>query len=414
MRIRVHRGTHEVGGTCIEVESSGSRIVLDVGRPLGALRDEFVPLPDVTGLRDQDASLLGLIISHGHQDHWGLVDQVAAKNVPVYIGEAAHGILKEAAFFSSGVRLDPAGFLRYRELFALGPFTITPFLNDHSAFDTYSLLIEADGRRLFYSADLQAHGRKAGIFEEFVRKPPTGVDVLLMEGTNLRQLGDPKSGKTEQDIEKDLIQTFKATPGIVLAMYSAQNIDRLVTMCRACAQSGRHLVLDLYAASIAAATANPNIPKAGFEKLLVYVPLRQRIQVKESREFERVARIKAARIFPEELAARARELVLSFRASMMSEIEGARCLDGASGVWSMWPGYLEQPGQQRLLSFFERHAIPLHMHHASGHAYVPDLQRLATAIAPRRLVPIHSFAPDRFCEFFENVEVHRDREWWEV
>jgi ribonuclease J len=235
-----------------------------------------------------------------------------------------------------------------------------------------------------------------------------------MEGTNLQQEGAPKSGKTEQEIEKDLIQTFKATSGIVLAMYSAQNIDRLVTMFRACLQSGRHLVLDLYAASIAAATGNPNIPKAGFEKLLVYVPVRQRIQVKASREFDRVSDIKAVRIFPEELAARAHELVLSFRTSMMSEIERARCLNGACAVWSMWPGYLEQPGQAPMLSFFERHGIPLVLHHASGHAYLPDLQRLSTAIAPKRLVPIHTFAPDRFSEFFENVEVHRDGEWWEV
>jgi ribonuclease J len=286
--------------------------------------------------------------------------------------------------------------------------------NDHSAFDTYSLLIEADGRRLFYSADIQGHGRKAGIFEEFVRKPPPSVDVLLMEGTNLRLEGDPKSGRTEQEIEAGLIQTFKGTPGIVLAMYSAQNIDRLVTMFRACIQSGRHLVLDLYAASIAAATGNPNIPKAGFDNLLVYVPLRQRIQVKESREFGRAAGIKAVRIFPEELAARAPELVLSFRTSMMSEVEGARCLNGACAVWSMWFGYLEQPGQRRLLGFFERNGIPLVTHHASGHAYLADLQRLASAIAPARLVPIHSFAPDRFREFFDNVEVHRDGEWWDA
>jgi ribonuclease J len=192
VRVRIHRGSHEIGGNCVEVEAADSRIVLDVGRPLDAIRDEFVPLPGVTGLRDQDPSLLGVIISHGHQDHWGLIDQVS-KNVPVYIGEAGQRILKEAAFFSSGVTLDPAGFLRHRESFALGPFTITPFLNDHSAFDTYSMLIEGDGRRLFYSADLQAHGRKAGIFEEFVREPPTGVDVLLMEGTNLTREGDPKS-----------------------------------------------------------------------------------------------------------------------------------------------------------------------------------------------------------------------------
>ncbi len=48
----------------------------------------------------------------------------------------------------------------------------------------------------------------------------------------------------------------------------------------------------------------------------------------------------------------------------------------------------------------------------SGHAYMPDLQRLARAIPPKRLVPIHSFAPERYGEFFENIEVHRDGEWW--
>lgn len=413
MNVRIHRGAQEVGGTCIEVEADGARIVLDVGQPLDPVRGTATPLPDVLGFRSPDPSLLGLFISHGHQDHWGLIGQVPA-GVPVYIGEAAHRILKEAAFFASGVTLDPAGFLRHREPFVLGPFTITPFLNDHSAFDTYSLLIEAGGRRLFYSADLQAHGRKAGIFEEFVRKPPTNVDVLLMEGTNLRPEGTPKNGRTEQEIEQDLIHTFKTTPGIVLAMYSAQNIDRLVTMFRACVQSGRHLVLDLYAVSIAAATGNPNIPKADFDQLLVYVPNRQRSQVIESREFERASAIRPVRIFPEELTGRASQLVLTFRTSMIREIENAGCLDGAVAVWSMWPGYLERTGQERLLKFLDARGIPLVKHHASGHAYLPDLQRLARAVAPRRLVPIHSFAPERFSECFENVEMHQDGEWWAV
>jgi ribonuclease J len=334
--------------------------------------------------------------------------------VPVYIGEAAHRILKEAAFFAKGVRLQPAGFLRHRVPLTLGPFTITPFLNDHSAFDTYSLLIEAAGRRLFYSADLQGHGRKAGIFEELLRKPPRSVDVLLMEGTNLRPEGAPKTGQAETDVEAELVRAFKKTTGIVLAMYSAHNIDRLVTLFRACLQSGRQLVLDLYTASVAAATSNVKIPQAGFENLLVYVPLRQRIQVKESREFQRVSDVKPVRIFPEDLAARANELVLTFRTSMIPEIEKARCLNGASAVWSMWPGYLRQPGQERLLSFLERHAIPFETHHASGHAYIPDLQRLARAIAPNRLVPIHSFAPQRFEEFFDKVERHADGDWWDV
>ena len=200
MRIRIHRGTEEVGGTCIEVESGGARIVLDVGQPLDAVSGADVPLPDVSGFRSPDPSLLGLLVSHGHQDDRGLVGRINSR-VPVFIGEAAHRILKEAAFFGSGVALTPAGFLRHRQPFVLGPFTITPYLNDHSAFDTYSMLIEAGGRRLFYSADLQAHGRKAGLFEEFIRDPPAGVDVLLMEGTNLRPEGTPKIGPTEQEIE---------------------------------------------------------------------------------------------------------------------------------------------------------------------------------------------------------------------
>lgn len=309
MNICLHRGAEEVGGTCIEIEAGGARIVLDVGQPLDAVRGADTPLPVVPGFRSPDASLLGLLISHGHQDHWGLVGQITC-SVPIFIGESAHRILKEAAFFASGVALSPAGFLRHRQPFVLGPFTITPFLNDHSAFDTYSLLIEGGGRRLFYSADLQAHGRKAGLFEEFIRNPPAGVDVLLMEGTNLRPEDTPKRGLTEQEVERDLIHTLKTAPGIVLAMYSGQNIDRLVTMFRASVQSGRHLVLDMYAASVAAATGNPNIPKAGFNQLLVYLPLGQRVQVKESREFERVSAIRPVRIYPEDLAGRATELVL--------------------------------------------------------------------------------------------------------
>ena len=83
---------------------------------------------------------------------------------------------------ASSRELRPASCAEDRQPFVLGPFTITPFLNDHSAFDTYSLLVESEGRRLFYSADLQAHGRKSGIFEEFLRMPPAEVDVLLMEG----------------------------------------------------------------------------------------------------------------------------------------------------------------------------------------------------------------------------------------
>jgi len=416
MRVRIHRGAHEIGGTCIELEASDRRLVLDIGRPLDASEDDDVPLPAIAGLDGRDASLLGIVISHGHRDHWGLLEKVAPA-VPIYVGEATRQMLEQAAFFASGALLNRAGSLRHREPFQLGPFTITPFLNDHSAFDTHSLLLEADSRRVFYSADFQAHGRKARLFDAFVAHPPTDIDLLLLEGTNLRPAADTEAAPaplTEADVEHALVHTFRATRGTVLAMYSAQNIDRLVTMFRACVRSGRTLVVDLYGASVAAATGNQRIPQAGFDNLRVYVPQRQRVLVKTSGEFARVNDIRFARIFPEELAARAGELVLTFRASMMREVASAGCLDAATAVWSMWRGYLDRPEQRRLLQFFESHGIPLVIHHTSGHAWLADLQRFARALAPRRVVPIHTQAPERFTEFFENVDLRRDGEWFEV
>ena len=45
MRVCIHRGTKEIGGTCIELEAQGQRLVLDVGLPLNVSASDEVPLP---------------------------------------------------------------------------------------------------------------------------------------------------------------------------------------------------------------------------------------------------------------------------------------------------------------------------------------------------------------------------------
>ena len=112
MKVRIHRGAHEIGGSCVEVESSGFRVALDVGRPLSAGRDDHVPLPSLPGLESEDPTLLGVVVTHARQDHWGLVDQVP-DSLPVYMGEATHRILAEAAFWTTGLTVSPAGFLEH-------------------------------------------------------------------------------------------------------------------------------------------------------------------------------------------------------------------------------------------------------------------------------------------------------------
>jgi ribonuclease J len=389
-------------------------LVLDVGRPLDAPLDEPLPLPAVPGFDDGDPSLLGVIISHGHPDHFGLADQLHPA-VPLYIGEPTGRILREAGFFSAaGKKLCPKGFLRDSEPLDLGPFHVTPYLVDHSAFDAYALLVQADDRRLFYSGDLRAHGRKSARFEALVRDPPAGIDVLLLEGTQIGR-GDESVGvQSERDLEDHCRDLFLETDGLVLVSYSSQNIDRLVTLYRAARRSGRKLVVDLYTATIAAATGRETVPQAHWDGVRVYVPQAQRICVKRSREFERVIAIRDRRLYPEDLAAQAAKLVLTFRGSMTRELEAADCLAGAHAVWSLWPGYLKQPSGEALKRWLVRQGIPLTILHTSGHATVADLKRLARAVDPGRIVPIHTAAPERYIDIFERVELHRDREWWRV
>lgn len=337
-------------------------------------------------------------------------------SVPVYVGQATAKILREAHFFGPvGANLRPKGFLRDAEPLHLGPFRVTPFLVDHSAFDAYAIAVEADGRHLFYSGDLRAHGRKAGRFDALAQALPAPVDALLLEGTQIgRDTRNADAHLSEREVEDRCRELFVATDGIVLVAFSGQNIDRLVTLFRAAKRAGRDFVIDLYTAAVAAATERPTIPQADWDGIRVYVPQSQRIRVKRSEEFGRVEAIRNHRIYPEELAARASELVLTFRGSMTRELEQADCLRGAHAVWSLWAGYLGRPSGQALQRWFDREGIRLTTLHASGHAPVADLQRLARAINPARVVPIHTAVPQRFPEFFEHVEPHADGEWWKV
>ena len=103
-----------------------------------------------------------------------------------------------------------------------------------------------------------------------------------------------------------------------------------------------------------------------------------------------------------------------FTPAMMGDWGVQNVLEGAHFTYSMWDGYLEEPGVQRVVRWLEDYRIPWRAIHTSGHASVGDLQRFASALAPRKLVPIHSFDTDRFSEFFNNVVQEQDGEWWDV
>jgi ribonuclease J len=303
--------------------------------------------------------------------------------------------------------------LRDRQPFEIGPFRITPYLVDHSAYDAYALLIEAEGRRLFYSGDIRAHGRKGALFERMENHPPQGVDTMLMEGSSLGRLDENARFPTESEIEARLVESF-TPPGFVAISASAQNIDRMVSIYRACKRTGRTLLLDLYAMEILKATGNANLPAAGWSNLSVYVPEYQRRQIKRTERFDLLEPYKEARIYREHMTEIGDRAVMLFRPAMMRDVKAANLWPKARAVWSQWEGYLKDGPGAKLKSDLAGLGVPFEAIHTSGHASIGDLKRLATAIDASRLVPIHTFEGDRFQSYFRNVTRRQDGEWWDV
>ncbi len=416
MRLRIHRGARQIGGSCIEVESRGFRILLDLGLPLDASDIESVPLPEVPGLAVANPSFLGVILSHGHRDHWGLLPK-ARPDIPIIMGKSAESIMRAAAdFVPDGFAPKASAHLESGKPIQLGPFSILPWLVDHSGFDAYALQIEADGRRLFYSGDLRAHGRKGKLFERLIAHPPRDVDIMLMEGSSLGRLPDDGAFATERDLEQIFVDRFANTKGMALVACSAQNIDRVVTVYRAAKRTGRTLIIDAYAAEVLRATGYDSIPKpdANWSNIAVYIPQRQRVALKNAGIASLVDGYRSFRIWPEQLSELAPKAVMLLRGWMMSDLDRASALSGARVFWSQWDGYLKDGGGLRLKQDCEARSIPFEIVHTSGHAGPGDLKRLASAISPRRLIPIHTFERERYPSLFSNVELVEDGQWLEA
>lgn len=416
MKVRIHRGTRQIGGTCIEVaaESAPGRIVLDLGLPLDADTDSPDSLmPEVPGLREGSDDLLGVLISHPHQDHVGLVHGIHP-SLPIAIGLAGQRILDRAADWLERPKLEGRPLIHWQsgQPTALGPFTITPYLVDHSAYDAYALLIEGDGQRLFYSGDFRGHGRKAALFEKFIANPPHDIDALLMEGTVIGRDSEDKPFPSETDLEHEYVAAFRDAPGLALIWTSTQNLDRIVTLYRAAKRTGRRLVLDAFTVEMLAATGNPNLPQAHWPGIGVYVPDWMRRRIKRTDNFKRLEPFATNRVYLEDL--KPAHDVMLFRPGLMKELQQKAPLADMHMLYSNWLGYLKDESLKPVCEWLKNDAVPVRYIHTSGHASVPDLQRFAAALAPKRLAPIHSFHGDRFDELFANVDRRDDGEWWAV
>lgn len=405
LRITIHRGSHQIGGSCVEIATERHRLLIDAGMPLdGSVTSELPPIAGVSLPGQPPDSVL---LSHAHADHSGLLSRVPS-SVPVYLTSGTSKMLLAGEVFcrQPTLRRERQRKLAPNRAKQIGDLKVTALPVDHSVFGAVGFLIEAAGRRVLYSGDLRLHGRKPGMSRgllEAVGAAP--LDLLLIEGTHLSRSLDAVA-TTEWELEDQICARISGAPSLVLAFFSPQHLDRLVTFYKATRRAGRTLVIDLYAAFVMhLLRSETGIPDSACgPQLRVYFPQRRPSIPRLEK------RLTGAQITLAEVLADPSRHVLLSRPSMLKRDLAGTLPPGTLGLYSMWSGYLGRPDwvdAQHALSVTNGKFV---MCHTSGHAAVPDLVRLIRDLKPRRIVPIHTERAEALKDLAEGVEVAQDGE----
>jgi ribonuclease J len=358
-------------------------------------------LPDIKGIYQGEVNLIdGVLISHPHQDHYGIVTYLH-EDLKYYIGEAAFQIINVANLYTSkGQLFKKHFFFKKSKKFQIGDISITPYWMDHSAYDAYAFLIDADGKKVFYSGDFRGHGRKSKAFLRFLHTAPSGVDYLLLEGTMIGR--STKREKSEEALQLDFEKFFHEDK-LNLVCTSGQNIDRLVSIYKACNTTGKVLVVDPYIGSMlkeSAKFAKIQKPSEEFSNIQVIFPYWLTRKMLETDHKEYIYQFTKFKLTREEISKSPGKYVMIIRPSMKSDLERIPGIDGGNIIYSLWEGYLKKDYTKNFIDYLKKRNFFLHIIHTSGHADIPTLKEFVEAIKPKQIIPIHTFAGGQYKNIF--------------
>ena len=413
MKLTIHKGADEIGGSCIEIATGSTRIILDLGWPLVDKSGEPFNIrsesrkgihelvttgvaPDVKGIYgDDEASVDAVLLSHSHLDHFGILSYIN-KSIPVFSSNGTKKIVELANFFGqSNYCPDGMSVIKPWEELQVGDISINPYLVDHSSCDAFCYLIEANGKRVFYSGDFRAHGRKGKVFENLIKNPPKDIDGVILEGTMLGRSEEARL--TEQDVENQFVDLLSSKDGLCVTSFSSQNIDRFVSVFKACKRSGRVLVVDPYTACVLdnLRGVSPSLPQYDWEESFK-IYFTRNLYTEKLASQNKLFKYKSAKITLDEIIENKSRLLIKDNFAFRELLSKQKLLDDATLIYSMWEGY-----RGSVEGFWTENSVPIEQVHCGGHAYTEDLQRLVFALKPKYVIPNHTFNPELYHELFE-------------
>lgn len=386
MKIKIHRGQNQIGGSIIEVSSDIARVILDIGIELDENKE--IEVPQIEGLFCGNPDFDAVIITHYHSDHIGLVDYLLP-SVPVYMGNHAYKVMKAAYEYRDiEVKFNPA-LLDDGNAIQIKDIKITPILCDHSAFDSYMLLIECDNEKTLYTGDFRANGRM--LFDKLLEKVPC-VDNLIIEGTTLSR-EDAFENIEEEKLEEIGVEFLNKHNGPAFIMMSAMNIDRVITAKNIAKRTNRVFIEDIYTAdittSIGMSTDGVRVFMTGGDK-----------------QYKMLKKYSDIKIGKNEISTK--PFLMCIRSSMknyLAKLNELVSFDDGVLFYGMWKGYLEKPETKEFVEFMERKGVKTHILHTSGHADSMTIDKLIMDVNPKRIYPVHTENAEWFNKYKDKSDI---------
>lgn len=238
-------GSGEIGMNVNLYGCRGKWLMVDCGITFGSADYPGIDviLPDLQFIEERLDDLLGIVLTHGHEDHIGALPYLAAElGVPLYATPFTAGLIRG--------KLEEEGNDDRIELitveeegpFTLGPFTVTYVPLAHSIPEGNAVLIETPYGNIFHTGDWKLDDTPslggASTAAELTAIGDRGVLALVCDSTNVF---NPEASGSEGEVRKGLDEVIGAAKGRVLVTTFASNAARLQTLGEVAQDTGRAL-----------------------------------------------------------------------------------------------------------------------------------------------------------------------------
>ncbi|MFL0411876.1 ribonuclease J [Microbacterium paludicola] len=246
LRVTPLGGLGEVGRNMTTYEFDGKILIVDCGV---LFPEEHQPgvdliLPDFEPIKHRLDDIVGVVLTHGHEDHIGAVPYLLKlrQDIPL-IGSALTLALVEAKLKEH--RIKPVlTVVKEEEEWDIEPFVLEFVAVNHSIPDALAIAIRTPAGLVLHTGDfkmdqLPLDGRITDL-RAFARLGEEGVDLFLPDSTNADV---PGFTPTERAIGPVIDQVISKTPGRVIVASFSSHVHRVQQVLDAAAANGRRVAL---------------------------------------------------------------------------------------------------------------------------------------------------------------------------